>query len=289
MDGHADLITFLQRAVGYSLTGSVAEQVLFLLWGTGANGKSTFVNAVLDVLGNDYAMQAPDGLLTVKKGDAHPTERADLFGKRFVSSIEIEDGARLAESMVKQLTGGDSIRARRMREDHWQFTPTHKLWMAANHKPTIRGTDHAIWRRVKLVPFVVTIADADQDKGLGEKLKGERAGILAWSVRGCLDWQKNGLGNPDAVRQATAEYRGEMDVIGAFVAECCIENDRFTAKASTVYAAYSKWCQANGEYAVNQRRFGLAITERGIERYTNNGIWYRGLGLDAEGTEGSIF
>jgi putative DNA primase/helicase len=287
MGGNADLVTFLQRAVGYSLTGSVAEQVLFLLWGKGSNGKSTFVNAVLDVTGPDYGMQAPDGLLMVKRNDSHPTEKADLFGRRFVSSVEIEDGARLAESLVKQLTGGDAIRARRMREDHWQFNPTHKLWMAANHKPQIRGSDHGIWRRVKLVPFTVTIPDADQDKGLPAKLKAERAGILSWAVRGCLDWQREGLGEPDAVRDATAEYRGEMDIIGAFVAEWCVEGKAFAARASSVYAAYARWCQANGEYAVNQRRFGLAISERGIERYTNDGVWYRGLGLATEGTEGA--
>jgi putative DNA primase/helicase len=287
MANSADLITFLQRALGYSLTGSVAEQSLFLLWGKGSNGKSTFINAVLDVIGTDYAMQAPDGLLMVKRGDSHPTERADLFGKRFVSSVEVEDGARLAESLVKQLTGGDSVRARRMREDHWQFTPTHKLWMAANHKPTIRGTDHGIWRRVKLLPFVVTIADVDQDKDLPEKLKAERPGILAWAVRGCLDWQQRGLPEPPEVKAATAEYRAEMDVIGAFVAECCVESERFGAKAGDVYAAYGKWCQVNGEYAVNQRRFGLAMSERGVERYKNNGTWYRGLGLVTEGTEPS--
>jgi putative DNA primase/helicase len=287
MDKHADLITFLQRSVGYSLTGSVAEQVLFLLWGKGANGKSTFLNALLETLGRDYAMQAPDGLLMAKQSDAHPTERADLFGKRFVSSVEVEEGRRLAESLVKQLTGGDAIRARRMREDHWEFRPTHKLWMAANHKPTIWGTDHGIWRRVKLIPFVVTIADADQDKELPAKLAAERAGILAWSVRGCLDWQLAGLGEPDEVKAATAEYRAEMDVLGAFLADCCIESPKFKAKASTVYAAYVGWCKTNGEYAVNQRRFGLAVTERGIERYTSNGIWYRGLGLAAEGTEGT--
>ena len=285
MGEHADLITFLQRAIGYSLTGSVAEQCLFLLWGTGSNGKSTFLNAVIDMLGPDYSMQAPDGLLMVKSGEAHPTERADLFGKRLVSSVEVEEGKRLAESLVKQLTGGDSIRARRMREDHWQFTPTHKIFMAANHKPVIRGTDHGIWRRVKLVPFVVTIADADQDKSLPAKLLAERRGILAWAVRGCLEWQRDGLSEPAEVTQATSEYRGEMDVVGAFLSECCIVNGQWSAKASEVYAAYMHWCKDNGEFAVNQRRFGLAINERGIERYTNNGTWYSGLGLVTEPTE----
>jgi P4 family phage/plasmid primase-like protien len=285
MANHSGLITFLQRAIGYSLTGDVSEQVLFLLWGKGANGKSTLLNAIIDVFGSDYAMQAPDGLLMAKQGEGHPTERADLYGKRIVSSVEIEDGRRLAESLIKQLTGGDPIRARRMREDFWEFWPSHKLWMALNHKPIIRGTDHGIWRRIKFVPFVVTIPDADQDKQLGVKLQAERQGILAWAVRGCLAWQQHGLGEPDEVKAATAEYRGEMDVLGAFISDCCIEGPAFSAKASSIYAAYDKWCQANGEHAVNQRRFGVAISERGIERYKNDGVWYQGVGLITERTE----
>lgn len=286
MAEHDGLITFLQRAVGYSLTGIVTEQVLFLLWGKGANGKSTFLNAILDTLGGDFGMQAPDSLLMVKHGESHPTERADLFGKRFVSSVEVEEGRRLAESLVKQLTGGDAIRARKMREDFWEFLPTHKLWMAANHKPQIRGTDHGIWRRVKLIPFDVTIAVADQDKKLPDKLKAERPGILAWAVRGCIDWQQHGLGEPDEVKAATAAYRAEMDVLGMFMAECCIEGQGRKVKASRLYATYDWWCKANGEYAVNQRRFGMAIAERpGIKRYANNGSWYRGVGLVTEATE----
>jgi putative DNA primase/helicase len=285
MAGHQGLVTFLQRAAGYSLTGDVSEQVLFLLWGMGANGKSTFLNAMLDTLGGDFSMQAPDGLLMIKQGESHPTERADLFGKRLVSSAEVEDGRRFAESLIKQLTGGESIRARRMREDHWQFLPTHKLWLATNHKPIIRGTDFGIWRRIKFVPFMVTIAAENQDKALGEKLKAERAGILAWAVRGCFEWQADGLGEPIEVTEATDEYRGEMDVLGAFLAESCIEGRQCAVKASTLYAAYAKWAEKTGEHAVNQRRFGLAITERGFERYSNNGTWYRGLGIVTEGTE----
>ena len=151
---------FIQRAAGYSLAGDVSEQVLFVLYGKGSNGKSTFLTGLMHTMGDDFAMQSPDGFLMAKQGETHPTERADLFGRRFVSSVEVEDGRRLNESLVKSLTGGDAIRARRMREDHWQFRPTHKLWIAANHKPVIRGTDRGIWRRVRLVPFVVTIPDA---------------------------------------------------------------------------------------------------------------------------------
>ena len=285
LGGDAELIAFVQRAVGFSLTGSVAEQMLFLLWGHGANGKSTFLNAILGMLGPDYGMQAPDGLLLAKRHDSHPTERADLFGKRLVSSAEVEDGRRLNEALVKQLTGGDRVRGRHMREDFWEFEPTHKLWLAVNHKPVIRGTDHGIWRRVKLIPFTVTIGPEDQDKDLPAKLKAELPGILAWAVRGCLDWQQHGLGEPEAVRAAVAQYRGEMDVLGTFLTECCVEGKGCTARAGDVYAAYKKWCEANGEYVASQTAFGTSIAERGIARRKSNGIWYDGLGLISEQLE----
>lgn len=142
--GATDLQGFLRRLVGYCLTGSTADHVLPFLYGHGANGKSVFLNTVLDLLGDDYAMKAPHDLLMAKKGQSHPTERADLFGKRFVAAIEAEDGRRLAEALVKELSGGDKVRARRMKENFWEFKPTHKIWLAANHKPTIRGTDHGI-------------------------------------------------------------------------------------------------------------------------------------------------
>lgn len=272
------LIGFLQRAIGYSLAGDTSEQGLFIFWGSGANGKSTLVNTLLTLLG-PYAMKATAELLMVSKSDRHPTERADLFGKRFVAAIETAEGGRLNEVFVKEATGGDPIRARRMREDFWQFDPTHKIFLATNHKPVIRGTDYAIWRRIKLVPFTVAIPDAEQDKQLPAKLHAELPGILAWAVQGCLVWQRDGLGTPDAVTEATAGYRQEMDVLGAFLAECCVIGDYAQVKASDLYAAYTAWCTTNGEHALVQRNFGIQLSERGLERYTNNGSWWRGVGL----------
>ena len=194
----------MQRLAGYALTGDTSEHVLPFLYGTGANGKTTLINALMQTLG-DYAQLAAPDLLLAKRG-AHPTELADLFGMRFVASASVEDGRRLAESLAKQLTGGDRVKARRMREDFWEFEPTHKIFLAANHKPIVRGTDHGIWRRVKLVPFTVTVPAEEQDKRLAEKLTAEAAGILAWAVRGCLDWQSDGLGEPEEVKAATKEY-----------------------------------------------------------------------------------
>jgi P4 family phage/plasmid primase-like protien len=177
---------FVQRLFGYALTGDVSEQVLPFLHGPGANGKTTMTNTALEMMG-DYGQQAAPDLLLAKRG-SHPTELADLFGARLVASVEVEDGRRLAESLVKQLTGGDRIKARRMREDFWEFAPTHKVFLAANHKPVVRGTDHAIWRRIKLVPFDVVIPKGEQDSRLPKKLRAELPGILAWAVHGCLEW-----------------------------------------------------------------------------------------------------
>jgi putative DNA primase/helicase len=286
MASNKELIGFLQKAIGYSLTGDVSEQVLFILWGTGANGKSTFLNTIMAMLG-PYAMKATSELLMVSRNDRHPTERADLFSKRFVAAIETEEGQRLAEVFVKEATGGDPIRARRMREDFWEFLPTHKVFLATNHKPVIRGTDHAIWRRIRLIPFTVTIPDDEQDKGLFLKLREELPGILHWAVEGCLAWQREGLGIPGEVKAATEGYRTEMDVIGQFLEEHCILNPQIQARASTLYKVYKEWCEAAGEYAVNQRRFGMSLSERGFTRYTNNGVWWRGIGLSNYTTEGT--
>ena len=277
--GNADLIDFLQRVVGYTITGQTSEHILPFCYGTGANGKSTFIGGLLELLGPDYAIKAASDLLLAKKG-AHPTEVADLHGRRFVAAVEAEDGRRLAESLVKELTGGDNIRARRMREDFWEFTATHTIWLAANHKPIIKGTDHGIWRRVKLIPFTMTIPDAEQDKRLPEKLRGELPGILNWAIEGCLTWQRDGLAEPEDVAAATTDYRAEMDVIGAFIDDRCILAANAAVQASLLYKSYQKWTEENGERPINQRRFGTALNERGLgKERRRDGIHRTGIGI----------
>jgi putative DNA primase/helicase len=267
MGGSSDLIGFLQRIVGYALTGSVREQAIFFLYGSGANGKSTFLKTILAMLGRDYAKQAAPDVL-IESRDRHPTELADLAGVRFVASIEVSEGKRLAEALVKQLTGGDPVKARLMRQDFFQFDPQFKIFLAANHKPVIRGTDFAIWRRIKLIPFTVTIPEDDQDKALGDKLLAELPGVLAWAVRGCLDWQAGGLREPAAVSAATAAYRAESDLLGAFLAECCEEDDpKAEVQAGPLYKAYVDWAEKNGEKPVTGTMFGRRMTERGIDKY----------------------
>jgi P4 family phage/plasmid primase-like protien len=272
---------FFKKLCGYALTGDVSEQMLPVLYGTGANGKSTVLNTLLAVLGH-YGMQAAPDLLVAKKG-SHPTELADLFGMRLVASIEVEDGSRLAESLVKQLTGGDRVKARRMRQDFWEFEPTHKVLMACNHKPQVRGTDNAIWRRIRLVPFTETIPPAEQDKQLPEKLRAEASGILAWAVEGCLEWRREGLQAPEEVRKATAGYRSEMDVLGTFLRDCCELGAEHNIAVKDLYGAYKFWCEENGERPETQRRFGSRLTERGgFERYrggADGGHRWRGVRL----------
>jgi P4 family phage/plasmid primase-like protien len=278
MAGNQNLITFLQRAIGYALTGVIREHVLLILWGTGRNGKSTFLNTLRALLG-PYAMKASSELLMVSNNDRHPTERADLCGKRFVSAIETEQGRKLAEVFVKEATGGDPIRVRRMREDFWEFQPTHKVLLATNHKPIITGTDTAIWERIRLVPFSITIPPGKRDATLPEKLEQEFPGILNWALQGCRAWQEQGLGVPDEVQQATAGYRTEMDVLGQFIDECCLKGPKYQAKATDLYNLYKTWCDQQGVGYAVQRTWGMWLTERGFERYTNNGTWYRGLGI----------
>lgn len=279
MGGNTGLIEYLQRAIGYALTGVIREHVLHVFYGTGANGKSTFINAVLGLLG-PYGTRAASGLLMRKFGDSHPTEVADLLGVRFVASIEAEEGGRLAEVLVKELTGGDRLKARRMREDFWEFVPTHKLFMAVNHRPVIRGSDHAIWRRIALVPFTITISEAEQDRELGEKLEAERSGILNWALAGCLAWQRNGLGTPPEVRGATETYRKDMDVLGDFIDNCCVVSQTAQVTAKELYARYTTWGKESGEHVISQKRLGQALTERGFARKkTEKGISWLGLCL----------
>jgi putative DNA primase/helicase len=284
-------IDFLQRFAGYSLTGSVSEQVLAVFWGVGSNGKSTWLTAFQDTLGTDYSMAAPSGLLTVKKNDSHPTELADLFGMRFVVSQETEDGNRLAESLVKSLTGGDRIRARRMKENFWQFSPSHKIVICTNHRPRVKGTDHAMWRRLVLVPFLKTFWNPDkgetgpdelmQDKDLPAKLKAESEGILAWAVRGCLEWQRNGLQIPETVRAATEDYRCEQDVLGRFVNECCLTGQAYRVKFSSLFESLEAYCNDNGDNLPSRKFVGMYLKDKGFEDQHSGTRWYLGIALKA--------
>jgi len=245
----------------------------------GANGKTTLLEALRAVLG-DYAMRTPTETLLVKREGTIPNDVARLMGARFVTASEAEDGKRLAEAMVKETTGGDTITARFLRAEFFEFRPQFKLWLATNHKPVIRGTDKGIWDRLRLVPFTVRIPDAEQDKQLLAKLRDELPGILRWAIEGCLAWRGEGLGTPSAVREATEDYRQEMDVLGRFIEESCVVQQNVMVKNSALYEAYKRWCEENREFVQTQKAFSLRLVERGFDKQRHEtGIWWHGIGL----------
>jgi putative DNA primase/helicase len=277
---HPALVPYVQKAIGYCLTGLTIEQVLFFAYGLGANGKTTLFDAMMYVLG-DYGGKADRELLTAHDG-AHPTNIADLMGRRCVICSETNEGGRFNEAKLKDLAGETKLKARKMRQDFFEFDATHKLWLYSNHKPLVRGTDFGFWRRMRLIPFVETIGEDEKDPALLEKLKAEADGILAWLVEGCLLWQSEGLGLPDEVAEATNVYRQEMDSIGAFLAEYCQFGAGLEASAKHLYAAYCAWCAEAGENPFSQKRLGAQLRERGLENeretFTGRKVW-RGVGL----------
>ena len=277
--GDLELISFIQRAIGYSLTGDVSEHVLFVCYGTGGNGKSVMLNTLLDMLG-DYGRKAAPELLMHKESDRHPTEVADLFGARFTASIEIEAGRRLAEALVKDLTGGDRRKARRMREDFWEYEPTDKMWLAVNHKPEVKGSDMGIWRRLLLVPFTVTIPPEQRDKHLREKLRDEWPGILAWAVRGCREWEAYGLCPPEAVTGATDQFRAEMDWLLRFVSDCCKCVRGAASPCDEIFNKHLEWRAQEGYDKISRNYFGRKMTEAGYGQAVEYGVrCYRNIKL----------
>jgi putative DNA primase/helicase len=263
-DGNNDLIRYLQKAVGYSCTGSTREQRFFMPYGTGANGKTTFLNTISAVLG-DYAKHTATETLLVRRGDSISNDVARLAGARFVSAVETESGRRLAEGLVKQMTGGDKMAARFLHQEFFEFVPAFKLWLAVNHKPRVTGTDHAIWRRIDLIPFVVTIPESERDPDLAEKLQEELPGILAWAVAGCKLWQAEGLESPETVKTATAEYKQESDIVATFIEERCEQGPDCEVSKTALYEAYSEWSKKSGEFSVSKKEFGMRLAEKGFK------------------------
>jgi putative DNA primase/helicase len=261
-DGNADLVAFLQRIVGYSLTGSTREHALFFLYGTGANGKSVFIATISAILA-DYHRTAPIETFTASSVERHPTDLASLRGARLVTAAETEEGRRWAETKLKSLTGGDKIAARFMRQDFFEFIPQLKLMIAGNHKPGLRSVDEAIRRRLHLIPFTITIPEAERDLRLTEKLKSEWPGILQWALDGCLAWQREGLNPPDVVRDATAAYLQAEDALSAWIEECC-ERTGF-ATTTALFASWKAWAERTGEYSGSRKRFREQLESRGFQ------------------------
>jgi putative DNA primase/helicase len=266
-----DLVAFTQRALGYSLTGITREHVIFICHGSGSNGKSVLLETVASILA-DYTRQCPSDTFAAKdKTGGMSNDIARLAGARLVSVVETDQERRLAEGLVKQASGGDRMAARYLNHEFFEFTPKFKLWLATNHKPRIRGTDHGIWRRIRLLPFLVTFQDPDKampgaptkDDQLKETLQAELPGILAWMVRGCLDWQDIGLRPPAAVDQATTEYREQQDIVLGFLTDCCDLHQNYSCLVAHLYDAYKRWCAVNGDQPVSGKAFGECLDEKG--------------------------
>ena len=288
MDGNRELIEYLRRAVGYSLTGHTHEHCLFLLHGTGANGKSTFTETISDVLG-EYAMRTQFSTwLASERGEA-THEIAALAGARLVVSNEAESSARFAESLVKQATGGDRMRGCFKYQNSFEFVPTFKLWLALNHKPTVRGTDEGFWRRIRLVPFSVTIPPEERDQTLRARLREELPGILAWAVRGAFEWYQYGLADPSIVREATEDYRSDQDVIADWIESSIKQMPSWSEKGSAIYKSYRSWCETQGLKPMANNSLSKLLKDRGFRSKKNragNSEWI-GIRLVTEGDGGS--
>jgi putative DNA primase/helicase len=278
--GDCELQGFLRRLLGYALTGVTREHALAFFYGTGGNGKSVLLNTVSGILG-DYATTAPIDLFMASHSEQHPTGLAGLRGARLVTAIETDEGRRWAESKIKTLTGGDKIAARFMRQDFFEFVPQFKLVIAGNHKPGLRSVDEAIRRRMHLVPFDVTIPAEERDGRLPEKLQAEWPAILGWMIQGCLEWQREGLAAPEAVRAATEAYLDSEDSMAIWIGECCQAGGGFDWESNTaLWRSWQSWAEAAGEKPGSQKRFVQGLKARGfVDRRRHEGRGFEGLRL----------
>ena len=264
--GDKEYMRYIQKALGYALTGDISEQAIFILYGTGSNGKSTMLNIFAALL-NGYAQSTSSDTFMQKKNESVNNDIARLKGARFVSAIEMEEGKRMAESLIKSMTGGDKLVTRFLYGEFFEYVPQFKVFLAVNHKPMIRDTTKSIWRRIKLMPFTNTFTEQERDKNFPAKIMAkEMSGILAWAVQGCLLWQQEGLIEPDVVAIANREYKEEMDSFSHFFEECCVVRDGARVSNKMLRAKYDEWCVENGEHRLTQRPFSQKLLERSFSK-----------------------
>jgi len=285
LEGDADLAKFLAAASGYSMTGTTREQVLFLMWGEGQNGKTTFLEAIRNIMG-DYSLNTPFDTFT-STGGGPRNDIARLAGVRFTLATEGDEGSRLNESLVKRLTGGDVITSRYLYAEYFDYVPRFKIWLATNYRPRIRGSDFAIWRRIRLVPFIAKISEAEKDPALPGKLRAEYPEILYWLVQGARMWYKQGLPTCDKVTAATMAYRQDQDTLGQFIEECCTAGDTECVQANDMYQSFYRWALQQGEHPWTNKVFKLRLEERGYHRARRaTGYYWLGLGLREDAPDG---
>jgi putative DNA primase/helicase len=269
----------MKRMIGYSLTGSTREQFFLILYGVGGNGKSTLIEILKMIMGDYSTTSSMDAFIEQKHGNSVSNDIARLRGARFVSAIENDAMKYLAEGKLKALTGQDMISARFLFHEFFEFVPQFKLWLACNHKPIIKGTDHAMWRRIRLMPFEMTF-DPNVEPDLKDTLLSEVEGIFAQAVTEAVSWTKEGITTPPGVVEATGEYRSEMDVLGGFLDTLCDLSPHESEKMAVIYAAYEEWCGAEKEKPKSKRAFGMAMRERGFkQRKSGSSKYYCGLKL----------
>lgn len=272
--GDKDLIEYMQRLVGYSLTGDISEQSMYFLVGGGSNGKSTFINTIKKLMG-DYGSQTKSDTFIKKKDTGANNDIARLANARFVSAVESEEGEKLQESLVKTITGGEPILARFLRQEFFEYIPEFKVFFTTNHKPIIGGVDDGIWRRVKIIPFSLSLKPHQRDKKLEEKLSLEMPGIFNWLVEGCLKWQKTGLRDPKVVTDATGNYKDDMDILAPFLWESCYidepQNESIRIEAKELYNVYDRWCYQSGERALGNRSFYRMLETKGFGKTKGTG------------------
>ena len=271
---------YVHKALGHSLTGITREQVFFFFYGTGRNGKSKTIEAVQRVMGT-YGIRVGKGIIAAsRRGDYPKAEVAELAGARFAFASETSEDERLNEDVIKDLTGGDVLRGERKYEHGFQFNPVCKLWIAGNHKPTVCGTDYAIWRRVRLISFTHCFSGTDDDRDLSSTLSAEASGILNWLIEGCLLWQEEGLEPPQAIRGAVEAYRTEEDTLADFIGENIVERADSTVAHSRLFSVYQQYCAEGGiRYPLSNvglakklRNRGWRDRRRGGERVVWQGI-----------------
>lgn len=283
--GNEGLQVYLQRFAGYSLTGLIKEHAFAFAHGTGANGKSVFSGALKGVMG-DYALTVPTEMLMVSRESRHPTELARLRGVRLAVGSEMEQGKRWAEAKIKALTGGDPIAARFMRQDYFEFDPQFKLLIVGNHRPSLRGVDEAMRRRLHLVPFTVTIPAEERDLDLPKKLEAEWPEILRWAIDGCRQWQREGLNPPSCVQEATEEYLDAEDAFSLWIEECATEDPNAFESSKALYNSWRRWAEQAGEFVGSKKRLSRELQKRGYEQKRHGSAGTRGyVGLRLDPVE----
>ena len=269
--GDKSLEAYLQRIAGYCLTGSVEEQELYFLFGTGSNGKGKFVEALQGVLG-EYSATIPVEMLMASHNEQHPTSMAMLRGARLATATEVEDGSRWAEAKIKAMTGGDRLTARFMRQDFFEFMPQFKLVILGNHRPKLRNVGDAIQRRFRMIQFGASFMGAKRDNKLGEKLRAEYGGILQWAVEGCLKLQSEGLRPPTVVCDSTSDYFESQDTLGAWLEEKTVSDKKAETRSNELFADFKHWCEARGEYVPPQRDFAMRLKDREFRSRKSHGV-----------------